>query len=608
MRRTLHASLLLLFALALCAPPPAGAAAAAANTMAPASPVSDPSWTAYAHYRTGLLARARGEHARAEQEFLAATRLLPQWADPHYSLAWSCLSSDPASAPGELLQALRLSANSFRSQYATLFHLLLWGLLAGWIAALCMALTAVVLAMPHLHHRLAEFFARYLDSSYAAVIAALACAVPFLLGLGWVLPTLLTLALLQPSLRGLGRRAWALLLVATLAAPWLVREVDSLLVARGTTSWTGRVLQAEVSTWTPARVAGLNEAEAQAPGRYEIPFARGHMALRSRRLDAAVRDLSRADSLSRGDARVLNNLGVAWWMLGKADASEAALRRAVQADDRLTAPHYNLAQVLSRRLAFEEANREMLRAGGLDFDRLRRHFNAFGAGQGAMMQEGLSPEALWKLWREETNLRSDWMEPPRWLQSAWEARTLPFALLALLVLALGSFFGSRLNRWLPVYQCANCGVTVCRRCSARRRGETFCQVCAGHLGVADGGSFARVLLERRRSKRIRERGWLLLAVRLALPPVGAAASGRWAECYAEWFVAGLLAVATATAGAAVHSGPDFTAGLEASPRVFLLGALWLVAWLPAAQRQWHEHREAQRLELEAGPPVLQQAA
>jgi tetratricopeptide (TPR) repeat protein len=610
---------LLLLTLSLVAAGPAaagdpapGAPASATTPTATAAPrtsaPSDPAWAAYAHYRVGLEARRHGDALTAIREFQNAVRLQPQWADPHYSLAWSQLSSDPGDAPAELMQGLRLSAGSFQGQYLSLFHALTWGLLAMWLAALALALTALLLAMPDLHHRLGEFFGRYLDPSYATVVAALACALPFALGLGVVLPTLFLLALLQPSLSGLGRRAWAMLLVVTLALPWLVREADSLLLPRTPASWVGRVQLAERSAWSPALDASLKEAEAQAPGRYEVPFARGSLELRARRLEDAVRDFMRADSLTHGEARVLNNLAVAEWMRGHADQAEAALRSAIQADDRLTAPHYNLAQVLSRKLAFEEANKEMLRAGALDFDRLRRHFNAYGAGQAGMMQEGLSPEALWKLWREESNLRSDWMEPPRWLDRAWESRPLPFALLALLTLAVGLVAGRRMGHWLTIYRCANCGVTVCRRCSGRRRGETYCQVCVGHLGVSDGGSFARVLLERRRERLVRERGVATLVLRMLLPPVGQALAGRWAEALLSWLVVALLALVTLSKGALIHSGPDFTAGAGSVPRTLGLALLWLAWWLPAAARQWRAHREEQHLELEARPPELKRAA
>ncbi|HVP38782.1 MAG TPA: hypothetical protein VMS93_06310 [Candidatus Saccharimonadales bacterium] len=608
-RRTfLLASVLTLAAASAALARPAARPAPAAAPEPAALAAPDPAWSAYAHYRAGLVARHRGDGAAAMREFQAAVQLRPQWADPHYSLAWELLLSDPGAAPGELAQGLRLSAGSFRGQYLTLFHVLLWGVLAAFLALLGLSLTAVLLALPHLHHRLAEFLGRYLDGSYATVVAALACVLPFVLGLGWVLPTLFLLALLQPSLSGMSRRLWAALLLAALALPWVVREVDSLLVPRTPASWIGRVLRAEQSAWGPEQAAALHEAEAQAPGRYELAFARGMLELRARRLDDAVRDLTRADSLCRGDARILNNLGVAQWMCGRAEAAENALRAAMQADDRLTAPHYNLAQVLSRRLAFEEANKEMLRAGALDFDRLRRHFNAYGAGQAGMMQEDLSPDAMWKLWRDESNLRSDWMEAPHWLEHHWEARPLPFALLALLVLVLGSVAGRRLNRWLPIYQCSNCGVTVCRRCSGRRHGETFCHTCSGHLSVTDGGSFARVLLERRRARRIRERGLVTLALRLALPPVGRALAGRWVLAFAGWFTLALLALVTASRGALVHSGPDFTAGLGSVPRAALLGLLWLAWWLPGAAQEWRRHQEEQHLELQAGPPQLQRAA
>src|SRR5439155_8586480 len=138
-------------------------------------------------------------------------------------------------------------------------------------------------ALPGLHHRLTEFFGRYLDRAYATVLAALALALPFVMGLGAVLPTLFLLALLKPALPAPARRIWLPLFLGSLALPWLVREADSLLLPRVSQSWIGVVSRAQHSRWTPALAASLDRAQAEAPGRFEIPFARGLVLLRAGR-------------------------------------------------------------------------------------------------------------------------------------------------------------------------------------------------------------------------------------------------------------------------------------------------------------------------------------
>ncbi len=586
---------------------PASVRAAAAPQAAPTTSV-DVAMAASVHYRQGLLERAAGHEAVALQHFQAAAQADPQWADPHFSLAWSSLLQDPGESLPELLQGLHLMWGSFRHQHLWMFHLLLWGCFAVMLALLGLSFSAIAIGMPALHHRLTEFFARYQDRNYASVLAMLAAALPFCMGLGVILPTLFLLAVMQPSLSGLARRLWALLLVCTLALPWVIREADSLLLPRTSTSWVGTAVRAQRASLSPAWIARLGRAEAEATGHYEIPFARGVMELRARRVDDAVRDFARADSLSHGNARTLNNLAVAEWMRGKTALAENHLVEAIKADDRLTSPHYNLAQVLSRKLDFDGANREMLRAGALDFDRLRRHFNAFGMGQALMMQEELSPEALWKLWREETNVRTDWMEPPAWLASAWESRPGLFSILALLVLAVGSLLARLGTRWLPTYQCANCGATLCRRCSGRRRSETFCQTCLGHMSVTSGGPFGRVLLERRRSKRIRERGAMVLAVSLLCPPFGRALAGRWAVAGAWWCGLSFLFLAFVKGGFWIHPGPNYLAGILSVPQALIAGVLVIAAWIPAAHREWTLHHREQEMELEARPQVFDQAA
>jgi len=410
---------------------------------------------------------------------------------------------------------------------------------------------------------------------------------------------------MQPSLKGTASRLWAVLLVATLALPWLVREADSLLLPRVPASWVGVVVRAQRAPWNPSLARALDRAEAEAAGRYEVPFARGVLELRALRLDEAIRDFARADSLSHGNARTLNNLAVAEWMSGRAGLAESHFEEAVKADDRLTSPHYNLAQVLSRKLDFDGANREMLRAGALDFERLRRHFDAFGTGPALMMEEELSSDALWHLWREETGVRGDWMESPRWLAGHWESRPGLFALLGFLFLLAGSLAGRLLARWLPTYECANCGDVLCRRCSGRRRGETFCQACLGHLTVTGGGPFGRVLLERRRGARERERGTVALVLRMVCPPFGRALANRWFESALGWFSLSFLALASARGGIWIHAGPNFTAGLHSAPTTCVLGLAWAAWWVPLAVAEWRVYVRERRLAQQARPLALE---
>lgn len=608
-RLALIASMALIGQLVLTPTSPGRAAAsgAARPFLAPTTSV-DVAMAASVHYRQGLIARAAGHSGKALQEFQDAAQADPQWADPHFSLAWAELFHDPGESLPELLQGLHLVGGSFRHQHLWMFHLLLWVSLALMLALLGLSFSAIVIGLPALHHRLTEFFARYLDRNYASPLAVLASILPYCMGLGVILPTLFLLAVMQPSLSGLARRLWALLLVATLAFPWVVREADSLLLPRTSTSWVGTAVRAQRAGITPEWLSRLGRAEAEATGRYEIPFARGVMELRAHRLDEAVRDFARADSLSHGNARTLNNLAVAEWMRGRTVLAENHLVEAIKADDRLTSPHYNLAQVLSRKLDFDGANREMLRAGALDFDRLRRHFNAFGMGQALMMQEELSPDALWKLWREETNVRTDWMEPPVWLASAWESRPGLFSILALLVLAVGSLLARLGTRWLPTYQCANCGATLCRRCSGRRRSETFCQTCMGHMSVTSGGPFGKVLLERRRSKRIQEHGAVMLVLRIVCPPFGKALARRWTLAGAWWFALSFLFLAFVKGGFWIHPGPYYLAGIFSVPQALLAGLLAVAIWIPAVRQEWNVHRREQVMELEARPQVFDQAA
>src|SRR5262249_12070285 len=144
--------------------------------------------------------------------------------------------------------------------------------------------------------------------------------------------------------------------------------------------------------------------------------------------------------------RTWNNLGNALALQGRSDEALEAYGKAIAANPKLAAAHFNLAQLLNQRFDYIRATQEQAIASALDFELVRAHQSEMKTnGRSPLIDCGLDPLVLWSVLLRAPRPAIGTVMPLAW-RGFLESSGLGASGLVLAV-ALGSLFlGWRLHK------------------------------------------------------------------------------------------------------------------------------------------------------------------
>ncbi|MBE4753447.1 hypothetical protein G4177_35390 [Corallococcus sp. ZKHCc1 1396] len=420
-----------------------------------------------------------------------AVTLSPGLPAAHFARAEAYVVEDPLNVPralGAWKTALVTLAKDARYRRPALTDLGA-AVLAAW-AATAVAVV-VVLFLRRIRYALHDFhhlFPRAVARWQSALLGLLLLALPAVLGVGLVPQLLLLLAVVTLYLGRAERWVAAVLLVGLgllpLAAGALVRFTvfagtpaeDVYLLERGGLSADGAA--ARVRARAEARTARFQELGA-------LAFYESRRGL----LEEARADFKAASALRGGDARLLTRFGNVLVGLGDPEGALPLYNQAAQADPRMAAPHYNLAQVYRRRARqvsdellskeLERATSASATAQSLDDSLLRREPPPEDRPLLNLLL--LSPQVPERDWMELADGKAEGArveaQVGRWLSHALPQGPVGWALTAGLA-ALLALLGEAGSRLKASRDCDRCGRAVCQRCDKDLGvGSTLCGQC-----------------------------------------------------------------------------------------------------------------------------------
>lgn len=497
-------------------------------------------------YRRGLLLRESGSAEEALRLVYGAAELDPSYVAPHLTLASWHLMSNPSQALLHYAIVLDLARRNYLMQLAlgaNTVYLVLQSILLALIAA---GLLIVIRHQAELRHAWSERLMQRLSPATVRWWTWGLLALPFLLGLGPVLPVAVLLALLWPMLRANERFVFVMLAVFLGAAPLTISALDGLAtpLRAGTGPFHG-VPMLENVPYREATHERLRALAAGHPGNGFVQFALGWTARRGGDAVEAESAYRRALECWPGDDRIMTNLGNALAVQGRADEALDAYERAIGLNAANAAAHFNRAQLKTKQFDFQEATAGLSRASALDFE-LVKTYQAQQRDDGyvPLIEQWLAPQTFWSAMPAVRLGAVDAPSlPPMW-RSRIEFSGWPFSLGSLLLIGLALALGLRMHRAIPLRGCSNCGAVVCRRCAERRRERALCRACAAIEARAESQEFGRLLLSQhsRQQRRLGDLartamatlvpGYGLLAFRRVVPALllfsaGAALACMW---------------------------------------------------------------------------------
>lgn len=523
--------------------------ATAASHAPAASPVSAPAdlrrvsdWVAYqaarhlsslptearVFYRRGLMARQTGQVEEALADVRGAAELDPTFVEPHLTLAAWMLTREPSQALQQYAVVVELLRQNFNLQLGLAANAFLIGFQALYVGLLLACMILVWLRRDELTHAWRERLSKFASGFGARWWATAVLALPFLAGFGLTLPTLAFLAYLWPNLRVRERVLGVLLLFVVLATPPALRLVERFsLPLHEQAAPFYDVPQLESAAWSEARETRLRQIAASQPDNGIVQFGLAWTARRGPHLDAAEHAYREVTRIWPRDDRAFNNLGNVLAMSGRNDEALAAYTTAVQLNPANAGAYFNAAQLHTQRFEYAAATEALSRASALNFELVRTYqAQATTDGLLPLIDEWLTPDVFWRTLRSAPIPAEMAGAVPLALRRNVEAAGWPFSIAALLLVALSLAAGVWQHRRLHLRVCSNCDGVVCRRCAERRRELALCPTCAGIESRAETAEFGRVLLQRHRHDRLRQRRLVQTALAALIPGYGLIAHRR----------------------------------------------------------------------------------
>ena len=484
-------------------------------------------------YRRGLLLAESGRSDEAVRMVRGASELDPAFVTPRLTLASWLLLREPSQALLQYASVIELARQNFLLQLALAGNALYLAFQSLFLGLLAAGLILVGLHNHEFRHAWAERLARFTSPETARWWACGILALPFVVGFGLALPTVVILALLWPALRAGERIVFVGLLAVLVATPWAVGSLDhlGLPLREGQPPFHGVPLVATEPD-SQDRSQELAALGRRNPANPFLQFATAWTARRRGDLAAAEAGYRRVLALSPDDDRALNNLGNVLAMQGRTDDALEAYRHAGAVNPANAAAAFNSSQIYTQRFDYRAATDALSRAAALNFDMVKTYQSqASDDGGLPLVDEWIAPRAFWAaLARVPVATTGRGALPPAW-RSHIESSGWGTSAGALLLAVLALLLARRTHRAVPLRVCSNCGAVVCRRCACRRRETALCPTCAAVEARAETPDFGRVLLlQHRRQVRRSQRlactvlatlipGYGLLAFRRVLPAV-----------------------------------------------------------------------------------------
>lgn len=468
-------------------------------------------------YRRGVLAHDAGRKDEGERWVRAAAEMDPSFIEPHLRIAEWSLPGRPSQALVHWAAVIDLARDSFVLQAGIAANVLFLTFQSLLAALLIAGMIVVLLRANELSHPWRERLSEILRPATARAWALAFVAVPYFAGFGVVLPTVVFLGMLWPRLRVRERAAFLMLTLGVAAIPWAVVVLDRL----ATPLDSGRaplygVALLENEPWSSERQNRLATLAAREPENPYLHFALAWIARRGGDLATSEREYRRSLERWPDDDRVITNLANVLAMQGRQDEAIELYERAVTAQPKNPAPHFNESQIYTQRFEYDAATEALARASALDFD-LVRDYQSQGTSDGvlALVDQWIAPRDFWHALSEDPGPKAAAPSlPPSW-RGLLETSGWRFSLIVVLAGLLAIAAGLLGQRALPLRSCSNCGKVVCRRCAQRRKEVALCRSCAALETRAQNVDFARVLL--RRNKRRAES--LRFAIRTVLATI-----------------------------------------------------------------------------------------
>ena len=473
-------------------------------------------------YRQGRIAWRGNQQSEALRLVRGAAALDPTFAAPHLALASWYTVRQPALALESMAKLVGLLRVDFRLQLDVVANVVFYLFHVAFLALLGAALLLVAARQHELRHLWREQLRAVLLPATAAVWAWALLVTPFLVGFGLALPAIAMLGLSWPMLRGRERALFIALVVAVAAVPLCAGVMDRLSrpLRENAAPYYG-VVALEHEPWDAGREAALARLATEQPGNGFVQFGLAWIAQRGGDLATAETAYRKALEIWPTDDRALNNLGNLLSTQGRFDEALELYQRASAAGPNNAAPHYNASQVHTRRFDYNAASEAVAKASALDFD-LVRTYQGMTARDGALplIDQWLAPGRFWQALMPGPLPSFDPATlPPAW-RGAIEARGWAVSVAALMIGAAAVVLGTWLHRRLPLRPCSNCGTTVCRRCSRRRRETALCPACGVAAAGAESEDFERVLLGQVRRRIERQRRIVRTTLATLIPGFG----------------------------------------------------------------------------------------
>jgi tetratricopeptide (TPR) repeat protein len=465
---------------------------------------------AWAYYRLGTEARSARSSGVALKAFAAAAELDPNFLDPRFSLFRAYLFSNPSRSVAELSGVVNILSGDFLAQYFLFKNLAVMAFLVLVIALAAFAAMAFVRHISDLRHAIAERLSAEMPPGVAGWLGVFAVLQPVLWGLGLAGTVLCCSGAVWRSMNKREKFFTCSLLLLAVSAPLVSAELGKRFPPLGYESTAYVTYTAMRDGWSEGLERALLRSIQNEPDDAMNHFAYGTMARKAAKLGIARKELEKAVELSPTDARYMNNLGNVYFNLGDFDTADRYYRRAASAAPNLPEPHYNLAQIYTKRLLFAEANAEIGRAKELDAELINQFsLNSREQLNRSVIDSDLPASRYWDtIFKEGALARgSDAIEPyARFLGVGGARRSITVSVFFALCLAASV----AVFRNLRTYKCANCGKTVCRKCLSRVQKQAYCLKCAVAASSVKSTEFTKLLLanqaqlETRRTRPVSE--------------------------------------------------------------------------------------------------------
>ncbi|MFQ5881312.1 MAG: tetratricopeptide repeat protein [Candidatus Methylomirabilales bacterium] len=345
------------------------------------------------------------------------------------------------------------------------------------VSLLVVGLLLILRATPLFQHDLGEWTKRRLAPATQGLLPFALYLLPLILGFGLLPAVLLSLLPLGVYLRGRERLLWGVLVLSLILLPLGYRFLAALITATTSPRFVTLLRVGEGDRGKGVEAA-LRRWAGEAPHDPVPRFYMGRLHRHRGEFQRGMESYTQAQKLAPREAAIWTNHGNLAFLAGDLARAQAAYEKAVALDPDLPYPRFNLSQLLTERLDFEQAQREYAKAVR-QMPTLGRRFQQ-AAAEGRKLVLVDAPLPVEKLWRQMLFFDSP---SPEMAEVLWGRRFVGISLAMLpwiaggyLLTFAGVFWLRRRRRFARA--CQECGKVFCPLCQ-RLVGEIrLCTPCA----------------------------------------------------------------------------------------------------------------------------------